>query len=170
MYICFDSPSNNKLVSSLYDQKLCTNPSFLKMENIVPFPAKVDTCPLPRIIRMRLFPQSATTMFCSRSSAMPLGALNRAAAQAPSAKPAVPGTPAIVRTTPSAPRLRMQCDPESQNTTAPSGRQTSPVGSLRRDFCNFPSTWPFCPEGPAALVATHVPFACRDSIRILLLN
>ena len=70
-------------------------------------PASVVTSPPGTILRSVWLPVSATKMFPSRSTATPVGVLNRAAAPAPSARPAVPARPASVATSPFGETLRI---------------------------------------------------------------
>ena len=93
--------------------KLAAGPVASALPTTPAVPASVVTTPAGVILRIVLFPSSATYTFPALSTAAPNGSLKLAAAPVPSALPVTPAVPASVVTTPVEVTLRIVAFTES---------------------------------------------------------
>src|SRR5215831_16058982 len=119
-----------------------------------PPPARVVTTPAGVILRMVLFPESATYKFAAVSVATPAGPENAAAAPLPSALPETPAVPASVVTTPAGVILRIVLFPGSATYKFPAVSVATPAGPENAAAAPLPSALPKTPAVPASVVTT----------------
>src|SRR3569623_616942 len=117
-----------------------------------PLPASVLVTPAGVILRIRLFPKSATYTFPAPSAANPLGPLKLAPVPVPFVFPAVP-LPANVVVTPPGVIILTRLFPESPAYTFPDASTATPAGLLKLAPVPVPFVFPTVPL-PACVVVT----------------
>src|SRR5262252_7596117 len=115
---------------------------------------RVLTTPAGVILRIALFPVSATYTLPLPSTATPRGLLNLGVPDALSTLPLEPATPARVVTVPSLAILRMVWLKVSATKALPEPSAATPSALLRRAAVRTPSTFPEPPRSPATKEST----------------
>jgi len=118
-------------------------------------PASVVTRPAGVILRIVLFPKSATKTFPAPSAATFIGMKNLAVLPVPSVLPKLPAEPAKVLTTPVGVILRIVWAKGSATKTLPEPSTPTPAGLKNRAALPVPSTLPI-PDWPTKVVVAYV--------------